>query len=150
MGEITERKRVEEELQEKNEQLDAQNEELQSQTEELMTQQQELIEKTREVARANQLKSEFLAHMSHELRTPLNVIIGFSELMLDGVPGRINAEQKQCLSDIMDSSQHLLGLINGVLDLSRIESGKMELKLENITPSSAICFLSPLLYQTAS
>ncbi len=129
---ITERKRMEHELQEKNEQLDAQNEELQSQTEELMTQQEELIEKTREVERANQLKSEFLANMSHELRTPLNVIIGFSELMVDEVPGKINEEQRQCLTDVLTSSRHLLNLINGVLDLSRVESGKVELKPENV------------------
>jgi PAS domain S-box-containing protein len=129
---ITERKRTERELQEKNEQLDVQNEELQSQTEELMTQQQELIEKTGEVERANQLKSEFLANMSHGLRTPLNVIIGFSELMRDEVPGKINEEQRQCLSDVLGSSQHLLNLINEVLDLSKVESGKTRFHLTNI------------------
>jgi len=129
---ITERKRMERELQKRSEQLDAQNEELQSQAEELMIQKQELIEKTEEVERANKLKSEFLANMSYGLRTPLSVIIGFSQLMIDGVPGKINAEQKQCLSDILDSSQHLLNLINEVLDLSKIESGKVGLKLENI------------------
>jgi len=135
---ITERKRVERELQEKNEQLDAQNEELQSQSEELMSQQQELMEKTREVEKANRLKSDFLANMSHELRTPLNVIIGFSELMTDEVPGKINKEQRQCLSDVLNSSKHLLNLINDVLDLSKIESGKVELKLENVTLTEII------------
>ncbi len=129
---ITERKRMEHELQDRNEQLDAQNEELQSQSEELMTQQQELIEKTREVERANQLKSEFLANMSHELRTPLNVIIGFSQLMADEVPGKINEEQRQCLNDVLDGSQHLLNLINDVLDLSKVESGKVEFKPTDI------------------
>jgi len=129
---ITERKRMEQELQQRNEQLDAQNEELQSQAEELMAQQQELVEKTEEVERANQLKSEFLANMSHELRTPLNVIIGFSQLMTDEAPGKVNNEQRQCLSDILDSSQHLLNLINEVLDLSKIESGEVKLKLKNV------------------
>ena len=129
---ISERKRMDDELQQKNEQLDAQNEELQSQTEELMAQQQELIEKAREVEEANRLKSEFLSNMSHELRTPLNVIIGFSELLSDEVPGKINKEQRQCLSDISGSSQHLLNLINEVLDLSKIESGKMRLRLADI------------------
>ena len=130
--EVTERKRVERELQERNEQLDAQNEELQSQTEELVTQQQEIIEKTGEVERANQLKSEFLASMSHGLRTPLNVIIGFSELMRDEVPGKLNDEQRQCLDDIQGSGKHLLNLINEVLDLSRIESGRTKLNLTNL------------------
>jgi len=139
---ITEQKRMEQELQQKNEQLDAQNEELQSQAEELMAQRQELIEKTREVERATRLKSEFLANMSHELRTPLNVIIGFSQLMVDEVPGKINEEQRQCLNDILTSSQHLLNLINGVLDLSRIESGKVELKPENVALAEVIASLT--------
>lgn len=129
---ITEQKRLERELQETNEQLDAQNEELQVQSEELMAQQQELLESTQEAARANQLKSEFLANMSHELRTPLNAIIGFSQLLRDETPGKLNQEQKQCLDDVLESSQHLLNLINEVLDLSKIESGRAELKLENV------------------
>ncbi len=97
-----------------------------------------LFEANEELKKATQAKSEFLAHMSHELRTPLNVIIGFSELMLDGVPGGVNDEQKQCLNDIQDSGKHLLGLINDILDLSRIESGKMELRLANFSLSDLI------------
>jgi len=119
------------ELQEKCAQLDARNEELKAQR-------QELIEKTEELSRATQAKSEFLAHMSHELRTPLNIIIGFSELMIDKVAGKINDKEKQCLSDILDSGHHLLNLINGALDLSKIESGKMELNLENIALDKVI------------
>ena len=139
---ITERKHMEEALREKNEQLDAQNEELESQAEELTGQRMVLMAKTKEVERANRLKSEFLSGMSHELRTPLNVIIGFSELMVDEVPGKTNEEQRQCLNDILDSSRHLLNLINGVLDLSRIESGKEELKPENIVLTGVIESLS--------
>lgn len=135
---ITEQKRMERELQGKNEQLDAQNEVLRLQSEEMMAQQQELMEKTEEVVRANQLKSEFLANMSHELRTPLNTIIGFSQLMLDGVPGPVNKEQQQCLSDVLDSSRHLLNLINEVLDLSKIESGRIELKQETLALTEVV------------
>ncbi len=108
-------------LQEKARQLAAQNEEL-------VAQQQALTEKTREAEEANQLKSEFLARMSHELRTPLNAVIGFSELTLDEVPGTLNEEQRQCLEDILSAGQHLLQLVNEVLDISTIESGKTEFR----------------------
>jgi PAS domain S-box-containing protein len=128
---ITERKQMEQELQRKNEQLDAQNEEL-------LAQQQELLEKTREVEEANRLKSEFLANMSHDLRTPLNAIVGFSELLIDEAPGKINEQQRQCLDDILSSGQHLLTLINEVLDLSKIESGKTELRLTDIVLTEVI------------
>ncbi len=142
---ITERKRMEQEIEEKNMRLDVRNEELQSLTEELMIQRQELIERAGEVERANRLKSEFLANMSHELRTPLNAIIGFSELMLDGIPGKINSEQGQCLRDVLTSSRHLLDLINDVLDLSKIESGKMDLKLENVLLNEVVVSLARIM-----
>lgn len=106
--------------------------------EELIAHQQKLMEKTRELEAASQLKSEFLAGMSHELRTPLNAVIGFSQLMLGGVPGEINDEQRQCLSDILSSGQHVLNLINHVLDLSKVEAGKMELKPENLNLADVI------------
>ena len=92
-----------------------------------------LFEANEELRKATRAKSEFMANMSHELRTPLNVIIGFSELMLDEVPGKINEEQSQSLNDILSSGRHLLDLINDILDLSKIESGKMELKLRNFS-----------------
>jgi len=109
----------------KNDQLDEQNQELRSR-------QRKLVEKSREVEVASRLKSEFLANMSHELRTPLNVIIGFSELLLDQVPGPVNKKQQQCLEDILSSGRHLLGLIDQVLDLSKIESGRTELRLAEV------------------
>ena len=93
---------------------------------------EEVLAKSRQLEAASRAKSEFLAHMSHELRTPLNVIIGFTELMLDGVTGRLKKEQRQCLNDVLNSGRHLLGLISDVLDLSKIESGKMELRMKNI------------------
>jgi signal transduction histidine kinase len=77
---------------------------------------------------ANQAKSEFLASMSHELRTPLNHIIGFSELLVDKHLGHLNANQEEYLNDVLDSGKHLLSLINDILDLSKVESGKMSLE----------------------
>ncbi len=91
-----------------------------------------LLEKNNQLVATSQAKSEFLASMSHELRTPLNAVIGFSELLLDGAPGEINDEQRECISDILESGEHLLNLINNVLDLSKIEAGMIELKLETL------------------
>lgn len=97
-----------------------------------------LEEVNRALEQASHAKSDFMAKMSHELRTPLNVIIGFSELMLDQVPGKVNEEQRGCLDDILSSSRHLLGLINEILDLSKVESGKVELRLTNIALSDMV------------
>lgn len=87
---------------------------------------------------ASRLKSEFLASMSHELRTPLNGIIGFSELLIDSKPGAVNAKQKEYLGVILSSGRHLLQLINDVLDLSKVEAGRMELRPETFAVQGAI------------
>jgi PAS domain S-box-containing protein len=84
------------------------------------------------VQHANRLKSEFLANMSHELRTPLNAIIGFSELMYDGKAGEMSPHQKEYTGDVLASARHLLQLINDVLDLAKIEAGKMEFHPEPV------------------
>lgn len=102
-----------------------------------------LEEKSRELEAASRAKSEFLSGMSHEVRTPLNAVIGFSELMLDGVAGEINDEQRDCLSDILSSGQHLLTLINDILDLSKVEAGKMEFRLENLDLVDVISSTAP-------
>ncbi len=87
------------------------------------------VERMREVDR---LKTQFLANMSHELRTPLNSIIGFSRVMLRGIDGPLSEMQSTDLTSIYNSGQHLLGLINNILDLSKIEAGKMELSIESV------------------
>ncbi|HEX4064767.1 MAG TPA: PAS domain S-box protein [Acidobacteriaceae bacterium] len=91
----------------------------------------ELESRNRDVERANRLKSEFLASMSHELRTPLHTIIGFAELLQEGTEGPLNAAQARFLSHIHRDSEHLLELINDVLDLSKVEAGQLVLKREN-------------------
>jgi len=94
--------------------------------------------KERALQKANRLKSEFLANMSHELRTPLNGIIGFSELLIDEKPGPLNERQKDYLNDVHTCGLHLLSLINDVLDLSKIEAGKMDLHPEAFALRRAI------------
>jgi PAS domain S-box-containing protein len=100
--------------------------------EELRRKNDQLVEQNQRVQEANRLKSEFLANMSHELRTPLNAIIGFAELMHDGKVGAVSAHQQEYLDDILTSSRHLLQLINDVLDLSKVEAGKMEFRPEPV------------------
>jgi signal transduction histidine kinase len=86
-----------------------------------------------ELETANRHKSEFLANMSHELRTPLNAVIGFSELLLLEHYGRLNEHQAEFARDIGDAGRHLLALINDILDLSKVEAGKMELQLSSVS-----------------
>jgi len=94
--------------------------------------------KSKEVEAANRHKSEFLANMSHELRTPLNAIIGFSEVLRQQMFGAINPKQGEYLEDIQTSGQHLLSLINDILDLSKVEAGKMELQLSRFSLPAAL------------
>ena len=141
--EIEERKRVESALQEINEELERRvedrtayiaktNEELRAEIAERKRAEAELQKSKESAEAANQAKSEFLANMSHELRTPLNHIIGFTELLVDKNFGDLNEVQEEYLNDVLESSRHLLSLINDILDLSKVEAGKSALEPSNV------------------
>jgi len=98
----------------------------------------EIQDKSRQLEIANKHKSDFLANMSHELRTPLNAIIGFSEVLMERMFGEVNAKQADYLKDIHESGKHLLSLINDILDLSKIEAGRMDLELSSFDLPSAL------------
>ena len=110
----------------------------------------EIQDKSRQLGTANKHKSEFLANMSHELRTPLNAIIGFSEVLVEKMFGDVNDKQLEYLQDIHSSGQHLLSLINDILDLSKIEAGRMELELAEFDLQQAIDNALTLIRERAS
>lgn len=100
---------------------------------------EESLKKTKaEAEAANKAKTDFLANMSHELRTPLNHIIGFSELVVDKQLGELNKIQEEYLNDVLSSGKHLLSLINDILDLSKVEAGKLEFAPSDINPGALL------------
>jgi signal transduction histidine kinase len=103
-----------------------------------------------QLAAANRHKSEFLSNMSHELRTPLNAIIGFSEVLLERLFGELNAKQADYLQDILDSGKHQLTLVNDILDLSKVEAGRMELELSSFSLNETINNCVAMLRERAS
>jgi signal transduction histidine kinase/HAMP domain-containing protein len=140
---VSARKKAEEELRRINDELEEivlrrtaeledANTELRREIEEKLRKEKALQQAKAVAEQASRAKSEFLANMSHELRTPLNHIIGFTELVLSRSVGELTEEQDEYLKDVMGSSRHLLSLINDVLDLSKVEAGKMELELSEV------------------
>lgn len=125
---ITERKAVENRLRALREHYTA----------ELTVKNEQLEARNLEVERANKLKTEFLASMSHELRTPLHTIIGFSELLTEQMEGPLTEKQQRFVAHILEDARHLLALINEVLDISKIESGRLELKCESFDFSQCV------------
>ena len=111
---------------------------VQERTTQLAVANKELDLRNREVERATQMKSKFLASMSHELRTPLNAIVGFSDLLGDEIPGQLNDKQKRFVNHIKQGAGHLLQLINDILDLSKIEAGQLELRCEQFLVKDAL------------
>jgi phosphoglycerate-specific signal transduction histidine kinase len=103
-----------------------------------------------ELTKASAYKSQFLANMSHELRTPLNAIIGFAELLHDEEVGPLQEQQKEFLGDVLRSGRHLLQLINDVLDLSKVEAGKLDFRPERVDPERLISEVLAILRTTAS
>jgi PAS domain S-box-containing protein len=132
---ITARKRAEAALQKAHEDLELR---VQQRTAELARQAATLREQAELLERASLAKDRFLASMSHELRTPLNAIIGFTGLLLMKLPGPLTADQEEQLRSVETSAQHLLSLINDLLDLAKIESGKIDLKLEPVSAQSIV------------
>jgi signal transduction histidine kinase len=120
---------LEKKVRERTKELEDANRELELLNEELRLRKAEAEKAKEEAQLANKAKSDFLANMSHELRTPLNSIIGFTELLLSGISGELSPEQKEQLGYINSSGRHLLDLINDILDLSKVEAGKLELEL---------------------
>jgi signal transduction histidine kinase len=140
-------------LQKANEELKQWSKELEKKvkdrTAELKQLNQELADINVRLEEASRHKSQFLANMSHELRTPLNSIIGYTKLILDGIEGEINVEQRKDLQTVYNNSKHLLELINGLLDLSRIEAGKTVLTYGTFTIFDLLSEVIPTMNQLA-
>ena len=139
LTEQAENERLYEELKTFSSQLE---ERIQAATADLAEQNTRLQWQSRELEKANRLKSEFLASMSHELRTPINALIGYASLMLDRIYGDLTPRQEEGLTRIQGAAQHLLALINDILDLAKIEAGRMPLHLDDVKLTDIITEIS--------
>src|SRR4029453_4624723 len=110
----------------------------------------EMEEKSSELQVMSQHKSDFLASMSHELRTPLNAVIGFSEVLLERLFGEVNGQEDEYLRDILSSGKHLLALLNEILDLSKVEAGRMELQISTVSVPAAIEYAVSMVRERAT
>ncbi|PZR18722.1 MAG: hypothetical protein DI536_02260 [Archangium gephyra] len=146
---VTHRTELESRVEERTHSLTAANRELKVQQEELRAQQSELERKNQEVEKATQLKTSFLANMSHELRTPLNSVIGFSELLSDEAGDSLSERHRKYLRDVRGAGKHLLALINDILDISKIEAGRLDLRREIIPATELITNAQSLVAGTA-
>jgi signal transduction histidine kinase len=131
-------KKIEKKVAERTLELKTANEDLSIEIRQRVRAEEDLKRAKESAEIANRAKSEFLANMSHELRTPLNHIIGFTELVVDKQFGGLNATQEEYLNDVLSSSAHLLSLINDILDLSKVEAGKLTLELKEISPRNLL------------
>jgi signal transduction histidine kinase len=136
---VVDNARLARELQGLNEGLE---ERIRMATEELEERNRRLEWQSRELQKASRLKSEFLASMSHELRTPINAMLGYTALMREKIYGELNEKQENALRKVYSASQHLLALINDILDLSRIEAGKMPVRVEQVRLDALVHELS--------
>ncbi|MBS4007430.1 MAG: PAS domain-containing protein [Clostridium sp.] len=146
---VSKLKEAEQQLLQQNEELQQQSEELQLQKEELHAQQSELHFLLSHLEEANQAKGRFLARISHELRTPLSSIIGFSEVLLDSLTDPLTAKQKEYVGNIAAGGHHLLALSNSILDLAKIEAGKIELEPELLEPDALVRQALSIVSETA-
>ncbi len=138
------------ETQQQTRELEAQRGALEEKNAALVDTRGRLEQQAEELTRASAYKSQFLANMSHELRTPLNAIIGFAELLHDEEVGPLEAQQKEFLGDVLRSGRHLLQLINDVLDLSKVEAGKLDFRPERVKPGKLVSEVLAILRTTAA
>ncbi|HYZ86268.1 MAG TPA: ATP-binding protein, partial [Bryobacteraceae bacterium] len=139
---VTERKKAEQELRRLNEELLRLNQELEQRitqrTAQLADANTKLAERNEELARVSRMKSQFLARMSHELRTPLNSIAGFSDLLAEQTEGPLGEIYSDYVEHVKEGAQHLIAMVNDILDISRIEAGRIELQYEEFAAADAI------------